>query len=59
MEAALAHYADAVGDGHDLAELVGYEDDGHVLFLDDVADDPEELRRLLRRENGRRFVEDE
>ena len=55
----LTHHADAVGDGHDLIELVGDDDDGHLLFADDAADDVEQLVRLLRGEDGGRLVEDE
>ncbi len=56
--AAGAQHRDAIGDGEDLAELVGDED--HDLAL--VAERPhdrEELVDLLRRQDGRRLVEDE
>lgn len=54
----LTHDAHPVGDGHDLAQLVGDEDDGHVFLFYDVADDAEELRRLLGGEHGRGLVQD-
>ena len=58
-QAPLTHHADAVGDGHDLIELVSDDDDGHLLFAYDAADDVEQLVRLLRGEDGGRLVEDE
>ena len=54
----VAHDDDAVGDRHDLVELVGDEDDREAL-VDELAHDREELVDLLRREHRRRLVEDE
>ena len=58
-EFSLAHHADAVGDGHDLIELVRDKDDGHTALADDAPDDGEQLVRLLRGEHGGRLVEDQ
>ena len=55
---AAAQDADPVGDLEHLVELVRDEDDRLALGLE-VAEDPEELERLLRRQYGRRLVEDE
>ena len=55
---ALAHDRDAVGDRHDLAQLVGDQDDGLALLAEALEHD-EQLVRLLRRQHGRRFVEDQ
>ena len=49
---------DPVGDLEHLVQLVADEDDRHALALE-ALEDPEELRRLLRREYGCRLVEDE
>ena len=38
---------------------MGDDDDGHLLFAYDPADDLKELVRFLRRQNRRRFVEDQ
>ena len=53
-----AQHGDAVGDLEHLVELVADEDDRHAL-AHEVLEDAEELERLLRREHGRRLVEDE
>ena len=58
-EFSLAHHADAVGNGHDLIELVRDENDGHAALTDDAPDDGEQLVRLLRGEHGGRLVEDQ
>ena len=51
-------HGDAVGDLEHLVQLVADEDDRHALALE-ALEDPEQLGRLLRREHGRRLVEDE
>ncbi len=56
---ALAHDAHAVGDGHDLVELVGDDDDGHLLFPHNAADDGKELVRLLGGQHGGGLVKDQ
>ena len=55
---AAAQDADPVGDLEHLVQLVRDEDDRHPLGLQ-VAEDLEQLERLLRRQDGRRLVEDE
>ena len=49
---------DPVGDLEHLVQLVADEDDRHAL-ADERAQDLEELARLLRRQDGRRLVEDQ
>ena len=56
---ALAHHAHAVGDCHDLVQLVGNDDDGHLLFLHNAANDGKKLVRLLRGQHRRRLVKDQ
>ncbi len=55
---AAPHDRDAVGDRHDLAQLVGDEDDGLALSLQ-RPQQVEQRVRLRRRQHGRRLVEDE
>ena len=55
---ALAQDGAAVSDRHDLVELMGNEEDGLSLGRQ-ILHDLEELFDLLRRQNGRRLVEDE
>ena len=55
---AAAQHGDPVGDLEHLVELVGDEDD-RLALGGEAADDREELLRLLRRQHGRRLVEDE
>ena len=54
----LAHHGDDVGDLADLAQLVGDEDDGLALAAQ-RSQDAEEVVDLLRRQDGRRLVEDQ
>ena len=54
----LAQNRAAVRDGHDLRELVGDEEDGLAL-LGEVLHDLHQLVDLLRRQHGRRLVENE
>ena len=56
---ACAHHAHPVGDGHDLVQLVGDDDDGHLLFPDDPADHGEKLVGLLGGEDGGGLVQDQ
>ena len=51
-------HGDPVRDGADLAQLVGDEDDRGARVLE-LAHDRDQLVGLLRREHGRRLVEDE
>ena len=53
-----AHDADLVGHRHDLAQLVGDQDDGAALRLE-VAQDAEEMVGLLRRQHAGGLVEDQ
>ena len=53
-----AEHGDAVGDGHDLAQLVGDEDEGLPLVAEGT-DDVEEVVDLQGREHGGRLIEDE
>ncbi len=53
-----AQNRNAVGDLHDLVQLMGNDDDRLSVVLH-VAHDAEELLRFLRRENGGRFVENQ
>ena len=55
---AAAEDADPVGDLEHLVQLVRDEDDRHPVGLE-VAEDLEQLERLLRREHGGRLVEDQ
>ena len=57
-ELAAAEHTDPVGDLEHLVQLVADEDHGHA-FADERAEDLEELSRLLRRQHGRRLVEDQ
>ena len=56
--AAGAHHGDAVGQRHDLAQLVGDQDDGPAL-VSQRPQDAKEVVDLLRREHTRRLVEDQ
>lgn len=51
------HDAHAVGDGHDFIKLVGDDDNGHLLFPHDAANDLEKLVRFLRRQHGGGLVQ--
>ncbi len=53
-----AHHRDAVGEGFHLGELVCDEHDGRAVRAQ-LAQDAEQLVHLLRRQDGRRLVEDE
>ena len=53
-----AHDADLVGHRHDLAQLVGDQDDGAPLRLQ-VAQDAEQMVGLLRRQHARGLVQDQ
>ena len=55
---ALAHHRDVVGDRHDLAQLVGDQNHGAALVAQ-VAQDPEQVVRLLRGQHAGRLVEDQ
>ena len=55
---ALAQDGDAVGDLHDLVQLVGNEEDALALGRE-ILHDLHQLLDLLRRQNGRRLVEDQ
>ncbi len=55
---ALPHHRDIVGDRHDLAQLVGDEDDGLALFLE-LLEDAEQMIGLGRRQHAGRLVEDQ
>ena len=55
---AAAHHRHAVGDGHDLAQLVGNQDHGPALLLQ-RGQDPEQLVGLLGRQHPGRFVQDQ
>ena len=55
----LAHHPHPVGNGHDLIELVGNEDDGHALLPDHSPEDIKELIGLLRGEDGGRLVQNQ
>ena len=55
---AAAHDRDAVGDGHDLAQLVGDEDDGLALVAQ-RAEDAEQVIGLVRRQHAGGLVEDQ
>ena len=55
---AAPHDRHRVGDLHDLAQLVGDEDDGLALLLQ-PAQDAEEVVGLIRRQDARGFVEDQ
>ena len=55
---ALAKDGDAVGDRHDLVQLMG-DDDDRLAVLFHGAHDGKELLRLLRRQNRRRLVQNE
>ena len=55
---AAAHDGDMIGDGHDLAQLVGDEDDGLAL-VPQRAEDAEQVIRLVGRQHARRLVEDQ
>ena len=54
----LAHHRDVVGNRHDLAQLVGDQDDGTALCLE-VAQDAEQMVGLLRGQHAGRLVEDQ
>jgi hypothetical protein len=56
--AAAAHHGDGVGDVEDLLQLVGDQDDGLALFLEQ-AQDFEQRRGFLRRQHGCRLVQDQ
>ena len=53
-----AHHADLVGHRHDLAQLVGDQDDGAALRLE-VAQDAEQMVGLLRRQHAGGLVQDQ
>ncbi len=53
---AAAHDGDRVGDRHDLAQLVGDQDDGLALVAQD-AEDVEQMIGFSRRQHARRLVE--
>ena len=53
-----AHHADLVGHRHDLAQLVGDQDDGPPLRLE-VAQDAEQMVGLLRRQHAGGLVQDQ
>ena len=53
-----AHDADLVGHRHDLAQLVGDQDDGAALRLE-VAQDAEQMVGLLRRQHAGGLVQDQ
>ena len=55
---AAAHHRDTVGDGHDLAQLVGDEDDGLALALQ-LLEQCGRDGRLSRRQHPGRLVEDQ
>ncbi len=55
---AAPHDRDAVGYGHDLAQLVGDEDDGFSLLLE-LRQNAEQMIGLRRRQNAGGFIEDE
>ena len=55
---AAAHHRDLVGHRHDLAQLVGDEDDRLSLLLQ-LAKDAEEMIGLVGRQHSRRLVEDQ
>ena len=55
---AASEHGDPVGDLEHLVQLVGDEDDRHAFAVEGL-EDREELARLLRREDGRRLVEDQ
>ena len=48
-----------MGNGHDLIELVGNEDDGHALLPNHSPEDIKELIGLLRGEDGGRLVQNQ
>ena len=54
-----AHHAHAVGDRHDLVELVGDDDDRHALVAHDAPDDPEQLVGLLGGQHGGGLVQNQ
>ncbi len=54
----LAHDRDVVGRGHDLAQLVGDQHDRSTLVAQ-VAEDAEQMVRLLRRQHPGRLVENQ
>lgn len=54
---ALTHDAHPVGDGHDFIELVGDENDGHVLLPDHGPEDFKQFVGLLGGEDGGGFVQ--
>ena len=56
---ARAHHAHAVGDRHDLVELVGDDDDRHALVAHDAPDDPEQLVGLLGGQHGGGLVQNQ
>ena len=55
---AAPHHRHLVGDRHDLAQLVGDQDDGAALFLE-RGQDAEQVGRFLRREHAGRLVQDQ
>jgi hypothetical protein len=58
QEFSAAHDGDMIGDGDDLAKLVGDENDGLAL-VPQCTEDAEQVIRLVGREHARRFVEDQ
>jgi hypothetical protein len=56
--AAAAHHGDGVGDVEDFLQIVGDQDDGLALFLEQPQDF-EQRRGFLRGEHGGRLVEDQ
>ena len=57
-DGALPHHRHSVGDRHDLAQLVGDQDDRLALLLE-LLEDAEQVVRLGRRQHAGRLVEDE
>ncbi len=55
---AAAHHRHAIGDRHDLAQLVGDEDDGLALVLE-LPQNAEQMIGFVRREHAGRLVEDQ